>query len=57
MYSPRIYPQYIPVLYHLAKSKGIRMTHLVNQIISEALKEVIDDKNETLTLSEKTSLR
>jgi hypothetical protein len=56
MYSPKISEQYIPVLYHLAKSKGIRMTHLVNQILSEALKEVMNDQDGTLTVSKETAL-
>ena len=55
MYSPKIEEDYIPILYHLAKAKGIRMTHLVNQIICEALKEVNLDQNGTLTIGEETS--
>jgi hypothetical protein len=34
MYSPKIREEYIPKLYWLAKSKGTRMTKLVNEIIS-----------------------
>jgi len=49
MYSPRIYPQYVPVLYRMAKARGVRMTHLVNQIIHKALEEAGDDQNVSLT--------
>jgi hypothetical protein len=55
MYSPKIKEELIPVLYHLAKSKGFRMTHLVNQIISEALREVNLDQIGTITTGEETS--
>lgn len=55
MYSPKIKEEYIPVLYHLAKSKGVRMTHLVNQIISEALREVNLDQVGSLSIGEETS--
>ena len=37
MYSPRIEPEFIPELYHLAKAKGTPMTKLVNAIIREWL--------------------
>lgn len=46
MYSPKINDEYIPLLYRLAKSRDIRMTHLVNEIISEALEEVNLKTNE-----------
>jgi hypothetical protein len=45
VYSPKIYPQYVPVLYRMAKARGIRMTHLVNQIIHKALEEAGHDPN------------
>jgi hypothetical protein len=45
MYSPKIYPHYVPVLYRMAKERGIRMTHLVNQIIQKALEEAGHDCN------------
>ncbi len=45
MYSPKIYPQYVLVLYKMAKARGVRMTHLVNQIIHKALEEAGHDSN------------
>lgn len=38
MYSPKIKERHIPILYRLAKSQGIPMTHVVDKIITEALK-------------------
>jgi hypothetical protein len=55
MYSPKIKEEYISVLYHLAKSRGVRMTHFVNQIIFEALEEVNLDQIGTLPVGEETS--
>ena len=55
MYSPKISDEYIPVLYKRARDLKVPMTKLVNQIISEALKEVIDDENRPLTVSEEAS--
>ena len=37
MYSPKIDPKYISPLYHQAKARGIPMTRLVNEILSEHL--------------------
>jgi hypothetical protein len=37
MYSPKIKEEYIPVLYKLAKTRGIPMTHLVKEAIDEFL--------------------
>lgn len=37
MYSPKITEELIPVLYHTAKSKGVPMTRLVEQLIRTAL--------------------
>ena len=37
MYSPKIDPKYISPLYHQAKSRGIPMTRLVNEILSKHL--------------------
>jgi hypothetical protein len=37
MYSPKIDPLIIPKLYHQAKQRGIPMTRLVNEILSEHL--------------------
>lgn len=39
MYSPKISEELIPFLYRLAKSKGVKMTALVNEIIKKALTE------------------
>lgn len=40
MYSPKIKEELIPILYHLAKAKGTRMTTLVNEIIQKGLDEM-----------------
>ncbi len=40
MYSPRIDPEFIPALYHLAKAKGTPMTKLVNSIIREWMDKI-----------------
>jgi len=40
MYSPKIKPELIHKLYLIARAKRLPMTHLVNQIISEAIKDV-----------------
>jgi len=37
MYSPRISEELISPLYHQAKARGIPMTRLVNEILSEHL--------------------
>ena len=37
MYSPKISPDLIPVLYHEAKSRRIPMTRLVNRLLSDSL--------------------
>jgi len=37
MYSPKIDPSIISPLYHQAKARGIPMTRLVNEILSEHL--------------------
>jgi len=39
MYSPKIYEELVPVLYRLAKKRGLRMTTLVNQIISREIRK------------------
>jgi hypothetical protein len=56
MYSPKISDKYIPVLYKRARALQVPMTRLVNQIIADALKEVIDEQNGTLAVGEETSL-
>ena len=37
MYSPKIKEELIPILYRIAKKKGIPMTNLVEQILNKAL--------------------
>lgn len=37
MYSPRISDEHIPALYRLARSRGISMTTLVNEIVGKLL--------------------
>lgn len=37
MYSPKIAEKLIPVLYHTAKVQGVRMTALVNRLLTESL--------------------
>ncbi len=39
MYSPKIIPELIPKLYRKAKERGIPMTRLVNEILSDNLKD------------------
>ena len=38
MYSPKIDAQLIPLLYRMAKSRGMPMTMLVNQVVSRFIK-------------------
>ena len=45
MYSPKIKEELIHKIYLLAKSKGIRMTTLVNEILSKGLKEMEGKEN------------
>lgn len=40
MYSPKISDLYIPKLYQIAKARRIPMTHLVNEIVYEAIKNL-----------------
>ena len=37
MYSPKITQELIPILYQLARARGVPMTKLVDRIIGEAL--------------------
>ncbi|MBI4652118.1 hypothetical protein HY745_12765 [Candidatus Desantisbacteria bacterium] len=37
MYSPKIAEELIPEIYRISKSKGKPMTHVVNEIIGNAL--------------------
>lgn len=45
LYSPKIKEELIPQIYQIAKDRGIRMTSLVNTIISQALDEMGDKKD------------
>ena len=47
MYTPKIRPDLIPHLYHIAKARGVPMTHMVNQFVEEAL-DFIEDTLEEL---------
>lgn len=40
MYSPKISEELIPDLYKIAKAKGVPMTKLANDIISDAIREI-----------------
>ena len=40
MYSPKIREEYIPILYQIAKQKGIPMTHLVKEALDEYLNKL-----------------
>ncbi|MCE1169385.1 MAG: hypothetical protein LWX70_14960 [Sphingobacteriia bacterium] len=46
MYSPKIIPELIPKLYRKAKERGIPMTRLVNEILSDKLKDEPEAVNE-----------
>jgi hypothetical protein len=39
MYSPKISETFIPTLYRMAKEQGVRMTVLINQIISQEIQK------------------
>lgn len=43
MYSPKISEDLVPKLYHKAKAKGIAMTKLVNELLTESLKDEIEE--------------
>lgn len=46
LYSPRIADRLIPRLYRLAKAKGIPMTQLVDQLLTQALAAQNEPKHE-----------
>lgn len=50
-YSPKIYEDLIPVLYRLAKIKGMTMTRLVNRIL---VTELLNSRH--LTYEDSTAL-
>ena len=37
MYSPKIKEEFIPVLYKIAKARGLPMTHIVREALDEYL--------------------
>ncbi len=39
-YTPKIREDLIPILYHLAKRKGMPMTRLVNEIIENYINQI-----------------
>ncbi len=39
MYSPKIKENYIPVLYKIAKARGLPMTHIVREALDEYLRK------------------
>ncbi len=46
MYSPKIKPQFIPVLYRLAKDRKKPMTVIVNDMIAASLKKQESEVND-----------
>ncbi len=48
MYSPKIKPELIPRIYRIAKTRGVRMTTLVDGILRKALDEMVDKQSEKL---------
>lgn len=48
MYSPKVEEELIPKIYQIAKTRGMRMTTLVNKILRKALNgmEGKEDANE-----------
>lgn len=52
MYSPKISEELIPKLYRLAKSKGVKMTALVNEIIQKAINETEGKDGENYIIKE-----
>jgi len=53
MYSPKISEELIPDLYKIAKAKGVPMTKLANDIISDAIRDI---KVETQIVRETTEV-
>ncbi len=46
MYSPKIKPDLIPALYHLAKRKKMPMTKLIDEIIQDYFRQIKDGLGE-----------
>lgn len=53
MYSPKIKEEFIPLIYRIAKSRGTRMTVLINDIVNKALKEMEELANEPASTYQK----
>ena len=53
MYSPKLSEELVPVLYRIAKARNITMVKLVNDIVSEALKNI---RVEVQVVREKTEV-
>lgn len=49
MYTPKISDDLIRRLYHLAKARGIPMTHLVNELLENALADLLSQVNDPAT--------
>jgi len=47
MYSPKIKEEFIPILYKIAKARGIPMTHIVREAMEAYLNkpEIVSTKN------------
>jgi site-specific recombinase XerD len=52
MYSPKIKEEYIPVLYKIAKGRGVPMTHIVREALEEYL-----NKQEVVLRTQKGELK
>jgi hypothetical protein len=54
MYSPKIAEKLIPVLYRMAKDRGVPMTALVNRLLTEVLAQENLPPNRTARASAST---
>ena len=62
MYSPKIWEDLIPQIYHIAKKAGVAMTRWVNQAVERALSDKAKEegqeiKDENFRKEERTSGR
>ncbi len=57
MYSPKIKETYIPVLYKIARARGMPMTHIVREALDEYLKkpEILSIKTPSEDHNKKTT--
>lgn len=46
VYQPKIRDDLIKQLYHAAKSRGIPMTHLVNELLEGAFSKIVGEVND-----------